>query len=92
VDRHFYTDGLGTVGHQIGGAWNAGTGVVRDEYGDIVSIGQRARGMFRRHRDVTADNATDTSSGSASARTPRPKTRRCPDVMSSNHDLTGHRA
>ena len=52
IDKHFYTDSLGTIGHQIAGAWGSTRDAVRGEYNDYADTGRRVRGFFGRHRSA----------------------------------------
>jgi len=56
IDKHFYTESWGTIGHQLGGAWNTSSGAVRDEWGDLVSTGRRGRHLLHRRRGDTEDD------------------------------------
>jgi hypothetical protein len=71
VDRSFHTDGMGTIGRQIRGAWHAGTGAVRQE---ATSYGDKARDVNdwvgRRGRGNSDTGQQDTSDGSATKPTP----------------------
>lgn len=83
IDKHFYTDSLGTIAHHISGAWRSTSGAVRDEYNDYAETGRKARGLFRRATrrgggddgtgdgDGSDDNA-DTSTPGFDALKPRP--------------------
>ncbi|VBA32391.1 hypothetical protein LAUMK4_05736 [Mycobacterium persicum] len=68
IDKHFYTDGLGTIGHHIGGAWRSTRDAMHDEYNDYVQAGRRARTLFGRVRGWRGDgdepDQDDSGSGS----------------------------
>ncbi|KEP38803.1 proline-rich domain-containing protein [Mycobacterium kansasii] len=68
IDKHFYTDGLGTIGHHIGGAWRSTRDAMHDEYNDYVQAGRRARTLFGRVRGWRSDgdepDQDDSGSGS----------------------------
>ncbi|ASL07567.1 MULTISPECIES: hypothetical protein [Mycobacteriaceae] len=73
IDKHFYTDSLGTIAHHITGAWCSTSGAVRDEYNDYAEAGRKARGLFRRvARRGDSDGAGDDdgSNGDADTSTP----------------------
>jgi hypothetical protein len=63
VDRSFHTDSMSTIGRQVGGAWRAGTGAVRNEAGDYRDTAHTTRdrlGQLGRRRgggDATDDDA-----------------------------------
>lgn len=68
VDRSFHTDSLGTIGHQISSAWQAGTGAVRQEaqgYRDKAAMINDRAGRLRR---TLAGSDTDDSASTAAAR------------------------
>ncbi len=68
VDRSFHTDSLGTIGHQVSSAWQAGTGAVRQEaqgYRDKATMINDRAGRLRR---TLADSDTDDSASTAAAR------------------------
>ncbi|MCA2304822.1 hypothetical protein JF770_14735 [Mycobacterium intracellulare] len=73
IDKHFYTDSLGTIAHHISGAWRSTSGAVRDEYNDYAEAGRKARGLFRRVGRRGDDEATgddDFSDGDTDISTP----------------------
>ncbi|MCA4761173.1 hypothetical protein KXD96_27315 [Mycobacterium sp. SMC-2] len=84
IDKHFYTDGLGTIAREIAGVWNSSRGAVRDEYDDYAQAGRRARGLFGRLRrgrgagettgdeDGGADGDVEPSAPGFDAVKPRP--------------------
>jgi len=66
ADRCFHTDGMGTIGRQVSGAWHAGTGAVRDE---AHSYRDKARGVSERIPRRGGDTAnTSEQDGAAAAR------------------------
>lgn len=50
IDKHFYTDGLGTIGHQIGGVWNSGRRAAKAEYDDYAAGVDKLRGGYGKLR------------------------------------------
>lgn len=73
IDKHFYTDSLGTIAHHISGAWHSTSGAVRDEYNDYAEAGRKARGLFRGvARRGDSDSAGDDDSSEADADTTAP--------------------
>ncbi|MGH3966639.1 MAG: hypothetical protein ACRDTV_00565, partial [Mycobacterium sp.] len=74
IDKHFYTDGLGTIAHHISSAWGSGRDAVRDEYNDYADAGRRARSLFNRVRggrgDTDNGNDTDAASQGAGEQSP----------------------
>ena len=63
IDKHFYTDGLGTIGHQISGVWQSARAGVQSEYDDFqqgVDRMRRGRDRFAQWRSRSAaDEAED---------------------------------
>ncbi|MEM6108713.1 hypothetical protein AAHS21_21130 [Mycobacterium sp. 050272] len=83
IDKHFYTDSLGTIAHHISGASRSTNGAVRDEYNDYAETGRKARGLFRRAMrrggddgetgdDDGSDDNANTSTPGFDALKPRP--------------------
>lgn len=72
VDRSFHTDGMGTIGRQIRGAWHAGTGTVREEAATYRDGARRIRdgatGLHRRFGgrgdDTNGQQADENATGS----------------------------
>ena len=58
VDKHFYTDSLGTILHHVHGAWQNTRGAVRDEYEDYAEAGRRAHGFLGRWRRSGRDDGS----------------------------------
>ncbi|NTY62547.1 hypothetical protein [Mycolicibacterium sphagni] len=74
VDRSFHTDSMSTIVRQVGGAWRAGTGTVRNEAADYRGTVQNTRerlGQLGRRR---GHGATDDDNEAAGA------TRRLPGM------------
>ena len=71
ADRSFHTDGMGTIGRQVSGAWHAGTGTVRDE---ASSYRDRARGVSekiaRRSGGAAANTGEQDTAAAATRRVP----------------------
>jgi hypothetical protein len=76
IDKHFYTDGFGTIGHHLAFAWGSARDGVRDEYNNFADAGRKARGVIDRFRrgpgddpdaqvggDTTDDAATESVPG-----------------------------
>lgn len=75
IDKHFYTDGFGTIGHHFASAWGSARDGVRDEYNDYADAGRKARSAFDRFRrssgeDGDAQASGDLSEGAASESLP----------------------
>jgi hypothetical protein len=62
IDKHFYTDGFGTIGHHLAIAWGSARDGVRDEYNNYADAGRKARGVFGRFRRGPGDE-TDAQVG-----------------------------
>jgi hypothetical protein len=68
VDRSFHTDGMGTIGRQIRGAWHAGTGAVREE---ATSYRDKAQGISDRVSRGARGHSNDADQrGSVTRRLP----------------------
>lgn len=73
IDKHFYTDSLGTIGHHLSGAWRSTSAAAREEYNEYAEAGRKARGLFRRaarrdDSDATGDD--DSADADADISTP----------------------
>lgn len=67
IDKHFYTDSLGTIGHQVHGAWQSTRGAAHAEYDDLTDTldkARRARDRYHnwRGRNDGDDNSDDSNS------------------------------
>ena len=51
IDKHFYTDGLGTIAHHVHSAWQSTRGAARAEYDDFNDTLDKARRVRDRYRD-----------------------------------------
>ena len=76
IDKHFYTDGFGTIGHHLAAAWGSARDGVRDEYNSYADAGRTARNVLNRFRrgsgadpdtqaggDVAEDTASESTPG-----------------------------
>lgn len=73
IDKHFYTDSLGTIAHHLSGAWRSTSSAARDEYNDYAEAGRKARGLFRRAaRREDSDATGDDDSADSNADTAIP--------------------
>lgn len=66
IDKHFYTDGFGTIGHHLAIAWGSARDGVRDEYNNYADAGRKARNVFGRFRRGSGDDP-DTPAGQDAA-------------------------
>ena len=66
IDKHFYTDGFGTIGHHLAAAWGSTRDGVRDEYDGYADAGRKARSVFDRFRRGAGDDR-DTQAGEDAA-------------------------
>ena len=66
IDKHFYTDGFGTIGHHLATAWGSTRDGVRDEYHGYADAGRKARGVFNRFRRGSGDDP-DSQAGEDAA-------------------------
>jgi len=51
IDKHFYTDSLGTIAHHVHSAWQSTRGAARAEYDDFNDTLDKARRARDRYRD-----------------------------------------
>ena len=65
IDKHFYTDGFGTIGHHLATAWGSARDGVRDEYNSYADAGRKARGVFNRFRRGAGDDPDTQAGGDA---------------------------
>nr|VTP03857.1 hypothetical protein BIN_B_05279 [Mycobacterium riyadhense] len=64
IDKHFYTDSLGTIGHHINGAWQSGRAAAQAEYDDFSDGVERARRGRDRYRQWRSRHASDENNDS----------------------------
>ncbi len=68
IDKHFYTDSLGTIAHHLNGAWQSARGAAQAEYDDFnrgVDKVHRGRERYRQWRNRNgSDNDNDTDDDS----------------------------
>ncbi|VBA62390.1 hypothetical protein [Mycobacterium attenuatum] len=63
IDKHFYTDSLGTIGHQISGAWHSVRSGAQAQYGDFhdgLDKMRDARDRYRSWRNRGNEGDDDT--------------------------------
>lgn len=74
IDKHFYTDSLGTISHHLHSAWQTTRSTARAEYDDFnnnLDKARRAHDRYRGWRDHTgADGASSTDARSLGDDTP----------------------
>lgn len=59
IDKHFYTDSLGTIAHHVHGAWQTTQGAARAEYDDFNDGLDKARHLRDRYGNWRARNLGD---------------------------------
>ncbi|MGH3556046.1 MAG: hypothetical protein ACRDTK_00735 [Mycobacterium sp.] len=59
IDKHFYTDSLGTIAHHVHGAWHSTRYAARAEYDDLRDNLDKARRARDRYRDWRGRSARD---------------------------------
>lgn len=71
IDKHFYTDNVGTIAHHWRSVWDSGRSAARSEYDDFHDGLDRARGLRDRYRnwrsgssDEDGEESTETGGGS----------------------------
>lgn len=65
IDKHFYTDGFGTIGHHLAIAWGSARDGVRDEYNNYADAGRKARNAFARFRRGSGEDPNTQAAGDA---------------------------
>lgn len=65
IDKHFYTDNVGTIAHHWRSVWDAGRGAARSEYDDFQDGMDKARGLRDRYRNWRSGPADDDEDGAA---------------------------
>ncbi len=95
IDKHFYTDSLGTIGHHLSGAWRSTSAAAREEYNEYAEAGRKTRGLFRRAArrgegeqtgdDDSAESDADISTPGFDAIKPRPSRVHGPDQSTAAH-------
>lgn len=76
IDKHFYTDGFGTIGHHLAYAWGSARDGVRGEYDSYADAGRKTKGMLGRFRrggtddDASGGGRADSDADGATPSTP----------------------
>lgn len=65
IDKHFYTDGFGTIGHHLAVAWGSARDGVRDDYNDYADTARKARSAFDRFRRGSGEDPVAEVGGGA---------------------------
>lgn len=59
IDKHFYTDNVGTIAHHWRSVWDSGRGAARSEYDDFHDGLDRARGWRDRYQNWRSGSSDD---------------------------------
>ncbi|MCX8565037.1 hypothetical protein OS122_29575 [Mycolicibacterium mucogenicum] len=71
IDKHFYTDNVGTIAHHWQSVWNSGRGSARSAYDDWQDGMDKARGLRDRYQGWrSSSDADDDGSGEGGSAQP----------------------